>query len=133
MTLLVVGSVAYDSIETPFGKVERALGGSATYSSLSASFFGPVKLVACVGRDFKPEHRTLLESRNVDLEGLQVLEGETFRWSGTYGYDLNDAKTLDTQLNVFSDFSPEIPERYRDSEFVFLGNIDPKLQRRVVS
>jgi len=133
MSLLVVGSVAYDSVETPFGKVEQALGGSATYFSLSASFFTSVRLVACVGRDFKQEHRSLLETRNIDLEGLQVLEGETFRWSGTYSYDLNDAKTLDTQLNVFSDFSPELPERYRQSEFVFLGNIDPDLQRRVVS
>ena len=133
MTLLVVGSVAYDSVETPFGKVEQALGGSATYFSLSASFFTPVRLVACVGQDFKQEHRSLLESRNIDLEGLQVLEGDTFRWSGTYGYDLNDAKTLDTQLNVFSDFRPELPEGFRQSEFVFLGNIDPGLQRSVVS
>jgi hypothetical protein len=86
-----------------------------------------------VGRDFKEEDRSLLESRNIDLAGLQVLDGETFRWSGSYGYDLNDARTLDTQLNVFADFSPEIPGRYRDSEFVFLGNIDPDLQRRVVS
>ena len=133
MALLVVGSVAYDSVETPFGKVDEALGGSATYFSLSASFFAPLRLVACVGQDFKGEHRALLESRNVDLEGLKVLEGRTFRWSGRYGNDLNDAKTLDTQLNVFSDFNPEIPPSYRESEFVFLGNIDPDLQRRVVS
>ncbi len=133
MTLLVVGSVAYDSVETPFGNVDQALGGSATYFSLSASFFTDVRLVACVGQDFRKEHRSLLESRNIDLEGLQVLEGTTFRWSGSYGYDLNEAKTLDTQLNVFSDFRPELPERYRASDYVFLGNIDPELQRRVVS
>jgi len=133
MALLVVGSVAYDSVETPFGKVDQALGGSATYFSLSASFFTPVRLVACVGKDFKQEHRALLESRNVDLGGLQVLEGDTFRWSGAYGYDLNDARTLDTQLNVFSDFNPELPEDFRQSEYLFLGNIDPDLQRNVLA
>ena len=94
MSLLAVGSVAYDSVETPFGKVDDVLGGSATYFSLSASFFTSVQLVACVGKDFKGEHRALLESRNVDVQGLQVLEGRTFRWKGSYGYDLNDAKTL---------------------------------------
>lgn len=133
MSLLAVGSVAYDSVETPFGRVEDVLGGSATYFSLAAGFFTPVNLVACVGKDFKGEHRALLESRNVDLQGLQVLEGRTFRWKGSYGYDLNDAKTLDTQLNVFSDFSPEIPAAYREAEYVFLGNIAPELQRRVVT
>jgi sugar/nucleoside kinase (ribokinase family) len=132
MTLLAVGSVAYDSVETPFGKVDEALGGSATYFSLSASFFTPVRLVACVGEDFRKEHRSLLESRDVDLMGLQVLDGETFRWKGAYGYDLNEAQTLDTRLNVFADFNPKIPEHYSESDFIFLGNIDPELQRRVV-
>lgn len=132
MAVLVVGSVAYDSVETPFGRANRALGGSATYFSVSASFFSPVFLVACVGRDFRPEDRMVLESRNIDLAGLEVLDGETFFWQGKYESDLNEAKTLDTQLNVFSHFRPKIPERYRDVEFVFLGNIDPALQRQVV-
>jgi len=133
MGLLVVGSVAYDGVETPAGKVEDALGGSATYFSVSASFFTQVCLVACVGRDFRAEDRNLLEKRNVDLSGLEYLEGRTFRWKGTYGTDLNEAKTLETHLNVFADFRPRLPERFRASEFVFLANIDPALQRDVVS
>ncbi|HSR68283.1 MAG TPA: PfkB family carbohydrate kinase [Acidobacteriota bacterium] len=131
--ILAVGSVAYDSVETPFGKVERALGGSATYFSVSASFFTKVFLVGCVGKDFEKEHIEMLESKDIDLEGLQVVEGETFFWAGKYGYDLNEAHTLDTQLNVFADFHPEIPEAYRDAQYVFLGNIDPVLQREVLS
>ncbi len=133
MPVLVVGSVAYDSVETPFGRVENALGGSATYFSVSASFFTPVYLVACVGKDFRAEDRFLLESRNVDLEGLEYLEGQTFRWEGNYTRDLNEATTLATHLNVFADFRPKIPERFRSAEFVFLGNIDPTLQREVLS
>lgn len=133
MSVLVVGSVAYDSVETPFGKVDEALGGSATYFSVSASFFTPVSLVACVGKDFKSEDRYLLESRGIDLTGLEYLEGETFRWKGNYGYDLNEANTLDTRLNVFADFKPKIPKKYREIGYVFLGNIDPALQREVVS
>lgn len=133
MSVLVVGSVAYDSVETPFGRVEDALGGAATYFSLSASFFTPVRLVACVGEDFRPSDRYLLEKRNVDLEGLEVKAGKTFRWKGNYGFDLNEAKTLDTQLNVFSEFRPSIPERFRSTPFVFLANIDPELQRLVLS
>jgi sugar/nucleoside kinase (ribokinase family) len=133
MSLLVVGSVAYDSVETPSGKVDQALGGSATFFSISASFFSPVRLVACVGNDFKAEDRFLLESRNVDLEGLEVISGETFRWKGFYGEDLNEAQTLETHLNVFAGFSPKIPLRYQSSEYVFLGNIDPHLQKNVVS
>lgn len=133
MSVVVVGSVAYDSVETPFGKVKEALGGSATYFSISASYFTPVRLVACVGKDFRGEDRFLLESRNIDLEGLEFLEGETFRWIGNYEDDLNEAKTIATHLNVFSVFQPKLPSRYRDSEFVFLGNIDPTLQRQVLS
>jgi sugar/nucleoside kinase (ribokinase family) len=133
MSLLVVGSVAYDSVETPFGKVEEALGGSATFFSFSASFFSPVYLVACVGRDFRPTDRYLLEGRGIDLEGLELLDGLTFRWKGSYGFDLNEAKTLDTQLNVFADFRPTIPVRYQSARYVFLGNIDPALQRRVLA
>ncbi|UCF39084.1 MAG: sugar kinase [Acidobacteriota bacterium] len=133
MSIVVVGSVAYDSVETPFGKVEDALGGSATYFSISASFFTPVRLVACVGKDFRGEDRFLLESRNVDLEGLEYMDGETFRWKGDYNKDLNEANTLETHLNVFANFQPKLPGKYRESDFVFLGNIDPTLQRQVLS
>ena len=132
MGILVVGSVAFDSIETPFGQVEDALGGSATYFSTSASFFTDVSLVAVVGEDFPEEHRNMLVERNIDLTGLQTAPGETFRWKGRYGFDLNEAHTLDTQLNVFEDFSPQLPENYRDAEYVFLANIDPELQLDVL-
>ncbi len=132
-SILSVGSVAYDSVKTPFGEVEEVLGGSATYFSVSASFFSQVDLVACVGKDFRQQDVELLESRNVDLEGLEYMDGQTFRWKGEYGYDLNEAQTLDTQLNVFSDFRPTLPKKYQDSSHVFLGNIDPALQRQVLS
>lgn len=132
MSILVVGSVAFDSVETPFGKAEEVLGGSATYFSTSASYFSEVKLVAVVGTDFPGEHIEKLKSHNIDLEGLKKVEGRTFRWKGRYEYDLNQAHTLDTQLNVFSAFDPEIPESYRDSQYVFLANIDPDLQLKVL-
>jgi sugar/nucleoside kinase (ribokinase family) len=132
MSILVVGSVAFDSVETPFGKVAEVLGGSGTYFSTAASFFTPVNLVAVVGADFPEEHLDFLRSRNVDLAGLQRAEGRTFRWQGRYGYDLNEAETLDTQLNVFSDFRPELPAAYREAEYVFLANIDPELQLEVL-
>ncbi|PLY00035.1 MAG: sugar kinase [Desulfuromonas sp.] len=132
MSVLVVGSVALDSVETPFGKVAEALGGSGTYFSTSASFFTAVQLVAVVGKDFPAEHLAFLRERKVDLDGLQVVEGETFRWEGRYEYDLNEAHTLDTRLNVFESFHPDLPEHYRDAEFVFLGNIDPELQLEVL-
>ncbi len=132
-SILAVGSVAYDSVKTPFGEVEEVLGGSGTYFSVAASFFTQVDLVACVGQDFRRQDVQFLESRNVDLEGLEVMEGQTFRWKGEYGYDLNERRTLDTQLNVFSDFKPKIPEKDHKSDYVFLGNIDPALQREVIS
>lgn len=132
-SILAVGSVAYDSVQTPFGKADEVLGGSATYFSVSASFFTQVRLVACVGNDFLSRDLHFLESREIDLQGLQKVEGKTFRWAGEYGYDLNEAHTLDTQLNVFADFRPQIPNAYTNSEFVFLGNIDPALQRLVLS
>ena len=132
MIILVVGSVAFDSVETPFGKVDEVLGGSATYFSSSASFFSDVNLVAVVGEDFPDAHLDFLRSRNVDLAGLQRAPGETFRWRGRYGYDLNEAQTLDTRLNVFQDFRPDLPENYRDADFVFLANIDPELQLEVL-
>ncbi len=132
MSILVVGSVAFDSIETPFGQVDEVLGGSATYFSTSASFFTEVSLVAVVGEDFPDEHRQMLSGRGIDIGGLQSAPGRTFRWKGRYGFDLNEAHTLDTQLNVFESFRPDIPEHYRDAEFVFLANIDPELQLEVL-
>jgi len=133
MSILVIGSVAFDSIETPFGKVDEVLGGSATYFSTAASFFTDVNLVAVVGEDFPDEHRQMLVDRGIDLAGLKTAPGKTFRWKGRYGFDLNEAHTLDTQLNVFETFKPEIPVRYKDSEYVFLANIDPELQLDVLN
>ncbi|ORJ59593.1 sugar kinase [Geothermobacter hydrogeniphilus] len=132
MSILVVGSVAFDSVQTPFGRVEEVLGGSGTYFSTSASFFADINLVAVVGEDFPQRHLDFLRARNVNLEGVKVVPGETFRWKGEYGYDLNEAKTLDTRLNVFENFKPILPESYRDADFVFLGNIDPELQSQVL-
>ena len=132
MSLLVVGSVAFDSIETPFGKVEEVLGGSALYFATAASHFTDVRLVAVVGEDFPEEPVGFLRGRGVDVAGLHRSAGKTFRWKGKYGYDLNEAVTLDTQLNVFGEFKPELSDDYRDSEFVFLANIDPELQYEVL-
>ncbi len=132
MSILVVGSVALDSIRTPFGEVEDILGGSATYFSVAASFFNDVRLVAVVGEDFPSEHVGFLASRSIDIGGLKRVPGRTFRWKGYYEFDLNDAHTTDTQLNVFEEFDPEIPEEYRDSEYVFLANIHPGLQLKVL-
>jgi sugar/nucleoside kinase (ribokinase family) len=130
--ILVVGSVAFDSVETPFGKVEDVLGGSAIYFSVAASFFSKVGMVAVVGEDFPSLYLEFLKEKNIDIGGLKKVKGSTFRWKGKYGFDLNEALTLDTRLNVFQDFRPEIPERYRDAEYVFLANIDPELQLRVL-
>lgn len=132
MSLLVVGSVALDSVETPFGRKEDILGGSATYFSTSASFFTPARVVAVVGEDFPEQHLNFLRGRGIDLEGLTRESGRTFRWKGRYGYELNEAQTLDTQLNVFQTFSPKLPEAYRDTPYVFLGNIHPELQGQVL-
>lgn len=134
MSLLVVGSLGIDTIETPFGSVKDVLGGSATYISTAASYFSaPVRLVGVVGNDFPGEHIQFLESREIDLEGLQVdKEGKTFRWGGRYLYDLNSRETLYTELNVFEKFNPVIPESYRKSAYICLGNIDPVLQKRVL-
>lgn len=133
MDILVVGSVAFDSVETPFGRGDDVLGGSATYFSTSASFFTGVQLVAVVGDDFPEEPKEFLRSRGVDLAGLQTRPGETFRWKGRYGYDLNEAQTLETHLNVFETFHPQLPESYRKAEYVFLANIDPELQLEVLN
>lgn len=133
MGLLIVGSVALDSVTTPFDKVEDALGGSATYISLAASYFsGPVELVGVVGKDFPEEYINLMADHDIDLEGLQIEEGKTFRWGGKYHYDLNVRDTLFTDLNVFESFDPIIPESFRKSKYVCLGNIDPVLQMKVL-
>lgn len=134
MSLLVVGSVAYDGIETPFGKTDRILGGSATYISLASSYFtDKINLVGVVGKDFADEDIELLKSKNVDLEGLQIdKSGNTFFWKGKYHHDLNMRDTLDTQLNVFERFDPVIPGAYKDARFVALGNIEPSLQGKVL-
>ena len=134
MSLLVVGSVALDSVETPFDKVDDALGGSATYISLAASYFSaPVELVGVVGADFPTQYIEMLAQHNVDLEGLLIIEGEkTFRWGGKYHYDLNVRDTLFTELNAFQNFNPIIPESFRKSRYICLGNIDPILQMRVL-
>lgn len=131
MSILVVGSIALDSVETPFGVAEEALGGAAVYFSYAASFFNRVRLVGVIGEDFPEEHLELLAGRNIDLAGLERAEGSTFRWKGRYDYDLNEAHTLDTQLNVFETFAPKIPDSFRDSDFVFLANIQPGLQLQV--
>lgn len=133
MSVLVVGSVAFDSVETPFGKVEEVLGGSATYFSVASSYFSPVNLVAVVGEDFTEKHLEVFKKHRIDISGLQYSPGETFRWRGKYGFDLNEAHTLDTCLNVFENFKPQIPEKYQACEYVFLANIDPDLQRLVLS
>jgi len=132
MSILVVGSVAIDSVETPFGRGENILGGSATYFATSASFFTDVNLVAVIGDDFPQEHLDFLASRNIDLRGLSREAGQTFRWKGRYGFDLNEAHTLDTQLNVFQTFRPRIPAEYADAEYLILANIDPSLQLEVL-
>ncbi|MGE5397912.1 MAG: PfkB family carbohydrate kinase [Chitinophagales bacterium] len=128
MSILVVGSVALDSVETPFGKADDILGGSATYFSTSASFFTDVNLVAVVGDDFPEEHIEFLKTKSIDTKGLVREKGNTFRWKGSYSYDMNEAHTLETHLNVFEKFRPLIPEEYTSSEYVFLANIDPELQ-----
>ena len=128
MSVLVVGSVALDTIETPFGKAEDALGGSATFFSAAASFFSPISLVGVVGEDYPRDGLRFLEQRGVDLAGLETRAGESFRWSGVYDFDLNSRETRETRLGVFAEFRPRIPEVFRDAEWIFLGNIDPVLQ-----
>lgn len=132
MSILVVGSVAIDSVKTPFGGEDEALGGSATYFSMAASFFNKVNVVATVGEDFPKKYITLFKKKNIGTEGLQVARGKTFRWKGYYDYDLNTAHTVYTHLNVFKDFAPEVPPSLRGSKHVFLANIDPELQYNVL-
>lgn len=131
MSLLVVGSTALDSIKTPEGEVNSVPGGSSVYFSLAASFFSPVRLVGVIGEDFPPEFRRMMEAKSIDTEGLEVLEGGTFCWSGCYTGAMNEAETLDVRLNVFDNFMPDIPRSYRDSDFVFLANCSPHTQMHV--
>ena len=131
MSLLVVGSVAFDCLRTPSGTADNIVGGSATYFSVTASFFTTVNVVAVVGEDFGDEQLEVFKGRSIDISGLERAPGRTFRWSGEYSGSMNEAKTLETQLNVFEHFSPKIPKGYLESEFMFLGNIDPTLQLHV--
>ena len=132
MSIVVVGSMAFDSLETPFGVREQALGGSANYFSIAAAFFSQVQLVAVVGEDFPTNHVQWLEGRGIETKGLTRAPGKTFHWKGKYGFDLNEAVTLETHLNVFAGFKPELPQSYRDADTVFLANIDPDLQLQVL-
>lgn len=131
--ILAVGSVALDSVKTPFGEVKDALGGSATYFSAGARFFSPVSVVAVVGQDFPPKYSKLIKKLGVDTQDLKTAPGKTFRWKGFYDYDLNNARTLKTELNVFQTFKPSLSEENRRSAFVFLANIDPEIQQSVLS
>src|ERR1700678_2778229 len=131
MSILVVGSVAFDSIETPQGRRDRCLGGAATYFSLAASYFTAVRVIAVVGEDFTAEHEAVLKRRGVDTRGLEHASGKSFHWTGSYLGNLNEAQTLKTELNVFEHFAPQVPVAYQDSEFLFLANIDPVLQSKV--
>src|SRR6201996_81600 len=131
MSILVVGSVAFDSLETPSGRRDRCLGGAATHFSLAASYFTPVRVIAVVGEDFGPEQEQVFTRRKIDTRGIEHTSGKSFFWAGSYLKNLNEAQTLKTELNVFQSFSPKIPAEYQDSEFLFLANIDPVLQAEV--
>lgn len=130
--ILVVGSLAYDTISTPEGRAERLLGGSANYFSLAASMYAPVRVVGVVGEDYQQKHIDLLTERGIDVSGMERAAGRTFHWEGEYDKDMNDAKTLATHLNVFESFDPKLPANYRTSEYVFLANIAPELQLKVL-
>ena len=132
MSLIVVGSIAFDSVETPTGRADDVLGGSATYFAYAASFFGPVRLVGVVGTDFPPAFRELLEGRNIDMSGLETVPGKTFRWRGAYQADMNTRTTLEVDLNVFGSFDPKLPPAFRDSKYVFLANGSPAVQMKVL-
>ncbi len=131
MALLVVGSVAFDSIKTPYGQADRILGGAATHFSLAASFFTQVRVIAVVGQDFTEKEERVFHDRQIDISGIVRENGKSFFWAGEYGENVNEAKSLDTQLGVFAEFNPQIPSKYKDSEYLFLANIDPVLQLNV--
>jgi len=132
MAITIVGSVALDDVKTPFGEIHRGLGGSGSHFSVASSFFTEVNLVGVVGEDFPKEHIEFFKSRKINLEGLQIQKGKTFYWRGYYDYDLNNAKTLETQLNVFENFAPHLPDSYKNPNILFLGNIHPDLQNHVI-
>ncbi|MEW6679992.1 MAG: PfkB family carbohydrate kinase [bacterium] len=132
MATLIVGSIGIDSVKTPFGEVSDVLGGSCIYASVSCSFFDKASILSVVGEDFKEEYLSLLKSYEIDTSGLRILPGETFRWKGYYTYELNEAKTLETKLNVLTNFDASLPEHYKDSKYIFLGNIDPDIQIKVI-
>jgi sugar/nucleoside kinase (ribokinase family) len=131
LAITVVGSVAFDTVETPAGRIDRCLAGAATYFSLAASYFTQVRVIAVVGEDFTQKEESVFAARGIDTRGIERAQGKSFFWQGSYLDNLNEAKTLQTDLNVFASFAPKIPEAYRDSEFLFLANIDPVLQKRV--
>src|SRR5262245_46910893 len=131
-SILAVGSLAFDSIETPVGKVDFVLGGSVNYFSIAASFYAPVEVIGVVGEDFPRAHLNWLSQRKIDVSGIQVAKGKTFHWVGSYDQNLNEAKTLSTALNVFEHFEPQLSETHRKASFIFLGNIDPVLQLSVL-
>ena len=133
MKILVVGSIAYDAVETPAGKRESQLGGAATYFSVAASYFTEVGMIGVVGKDFNPDDIAMLESHNIDTSGLVKADGKTFRWTGEYMEDINTAVTLDTQLNVFGEFEPELSDAHANAPYLFLANIDPTLQLKVLN
>jgi len=129
--VVIIGTIALDTITTPFGQVQEVLGGSATYAAWASSFFSKTGIVSIVGEDFPEEHDSLLRNRGICLNGL-VKKGKTFRWQGLYEFDMNEAKTLNTELNSLLDFEAGLPEDYKNAEYVFLGNIDPELQLKVI-
>jgi sugar/nucleoside kinase (ribokinase family) len=132
MSVLVVGTVAFDSIETPSGSAERILGGSASYFALGASFFAPVRVVGVIGQDFPQDYLDLFTERNIDITGIKRENGDTFHWRGRYHEDINQRDTIELHLNVLAGYQPELPDNYRDAEYVFLGNIDPVMQMSVL-
>ena len=133
MNILVVGSVALDTVQTPFGEIRNTLGGSASYAAVTASFFTKVKLVSIVGGDFPKKYIRFFQSRDIDAKGLELKPGKTFRWTGRYTYDLNNPQTLKTELNLLADFNPRIPLNYRNERFIFLANINPQVQLEVLA
>ncbi len=133
MSIVVVGTTAFDSVRTPYGAAEKVLGGSANYFSMAASFFTPVKMVSVIGEDFPKDHLEYLNNRNVCTKGIAKLSGRTFHWKGQYERDLSEAETLETHLNVLEQFKPALPQEYRKCEYVFLANIDPELQQQVLA
>ncbi len=133
MGILVIGTVALDTVDTPFGSINEGLGGSATHFSMSASYYTDVHMVAVVGADFPPEHLKLLQSRDIDISGIEKTGGKTFRWAGKYDYDLNNAQTLKTELNVLESFVPKVPETLKTIDYLFLANVDPVLQLQVIN